>query len=88
MTKDGLDSTYGFSIINSTDPKGLNIFCNDNYTICKKQGIQFQNPHSGMLTFMSDRSPSLPASVEMLSTYRFFDDEVFAFDDGGVFGYV
>eukprot|EP01048_Picozoa_sp_COSAG05_P012340 COSAG05_NODE_1226_length_5453_cov_6.202279_3_plen_219_part_00 len=130
--EDGLDSQYGFSIINvpaeqPSNPTGLNRVCNANFTVCKKQGIQFQTANTGMLvrlqssfvmrahqlyihfsrarafifqrwilysfaktqTFMSDYTElSHPgAPIEKLSVYRFFDDEVFAFDDGGRFGW-
>ena len=43
----------------------------------------------GMLTFMSDYMSTKAASapVEKLSVYRFFDDEIFAMDDDGTFGW-
>ena len=41
-----------------------------------------------MLTFMSDYSQiSHPHPIEKLSVYRFFDDEVFAWEQGGTFGW-
>jgi hypothetical protein len=100
--EDGLDSQYGFSIINYPQvqprtPTGLNRECSagpaaghqgqGNFTVCKTQGLQWQSPNTGMLTFMSDYSQiSHPTPTEKLSVYRFFDDEVFAFDSGGTFG--
>ena len=101
--EDGLDSQFGFSIINYPEvqqksPTGLNRECSagpaagqqgqGDFTVCKKQGLQWQSPNTGMLTFMSDYSQiSHPLPIEKLSVYRFFDDEVFAFDDGGTFGW-
>ena len=91
--EDGLDSSFGFNIINypqvqEPDPRGtgLNRECNDDFTVCKKQGVQFQTANTGMLTFLSDYTRA-DAPTEKLSVYRFFDDEVFAFDDGGTFGW-
>ena len=40
-----------------------------------------QTPNTGLLAFMSDYSDA-NAPTEKLSVYRFFDEEVFAFDDG------
>ena len=69
--EDGLDSQYGFSIINypseqPASPTGLNRVCNENFTVCKKQGLQFQTANTGMLTFMSDYTqlshPGVPIS--------------------------
>jgi len=101
--EDGLDSQYGFSIINypevqQRNPTGLNRECSagpaageqgqGNFTVCKKQGLQWQSPNTGMLTFMSDYSQiSHPDPIEKLSVYRFFDDEVFAWEQGGTFGW-
>lgn len=104
--EDGLDSQFGFSIINfpqvqERNPTGLNRVCSavkcangvncsnfTDFTVCKKQGLQWQSSNTGMLTFMSDYTQlSHPTDIELLSVYRFFDDEVFAFDDGGTFGW-
>ena len=77
--EDGLDSSFGFNIINDphaqqrSDPTGLNRKCNANYTICKQQGVQFQTASTVMLAFMSDYS-SIDAPVEKLSVYRFFGE--------------
>jgi hypothetical protein len=77
----GLDSQFGFSIINfplvqKPNPTGLNRECNANFTVCKKQGLQFQTANTGMLTFMSDYTElSHPGtSIEKLSVYRFFGE--------------
>ena len=61
--EDGLDSQFGFSINNypqvqKASPTGLNRECNANFTVCKKQGLQFQTANTGMLTFLSDYTQS------------------------------
>ena len=91
--EDGLDSTFGFGIISVLGtPTGLNRECNKNFTICHKEGVFFQTAKSGILAFMSDytnidKSTGKPKPVERLSVYRFFDHEVFGFEDGGSFGW-
>lgn len=90
--EDGLDSAFGFSIISADpdSPTGLNRQCNGNFSICHTEGVFFQNPKSGVLAFHSDYTGANAGSdgpVERLSVYRFFDHEIFAFDDGGTFGW-
>jgi hypothetical protein len=76
--EDGLDSSFGFNIINfplaqKRDPTGLNRECNEDFTVCKAQGLQFQTANTGMLTFMSDYTVA-EAPIEKLSVYRFFGE--------------
>ena len=60
--------------------------------VCEKQGTQFTHATSGILHFSSDSSEQAVASaqlnrsalgVERLSAYRFLDEEVLSFEDGG-----
>ena len=60
--------------------------------VCEKQGTQFTHSTSGILHFSSDSSEQAVASallnrsalgVERLSAYRFLDEELLAFEDGG-----
>jgi hypothetical protein len=77
--EDGLDSSYGFGIINDpqeqerSDPTGLNRNCNANFTVCRQQGVPFQTANTGLLTFMSDYTDT-NAPIEKLSVYRFFGE--------------
>ena len=59
--------------VQAANPTGLNRECNEDFSVCKKQGVQFQTPNTGMLTFMSDYTRA-DAPIEKLSVYRFFGE--------------
>ena len=51
--------------------------CNATAGVCRRNGLYFQTPASGLLHWSSDRT------TDRLSAYRFFDQEVVGFSDGG-----
>ena len=55
----------------SVPSPGLNRECNDDFTICPKQGVQFASPISGMLAFAADYTAK-PAAVERVNPSFFF----------------